>query len=70
MSHREKDYAELRLAITSAKWKAAAAIHCANVLRPEAQCLLSLFNAMSYRVMLLPCIYSLSCLAVAQCHKF
>jgi len=28
----------LKLAITIAKWKAAAAIYCAIVLHPEAQC--------------------------------
>lgn len=33
MSHRETDDPELRLAITCAKWKVAAPINCANVLR-------------------------------------
>lgn len=40
MSHRERDVPELKLAITIAKWKAAAAVYCANVLRPEAQCII------------------------------
>ena len=35
MTSRKKDDPELKLAITSAKWKAAAAVHCAAVLRPD-----------------------------------
>lgn len=35
VTRRKKDSPEARLAITSARWKAASAVYCANVLRPD-----------------------------------
>lgn len=35
MTSRKKGDPELKLAITSARWRAAAAVHCAAVLRPD-----------------------------------
>lgn len=35
LTRRKKSSRETRLAMTSARWKAASAVYCANVLRPD-----------------------------------